>query len=98
VQLRKIIKATAPKANEGISYGMPYYEYKGRLAYFLAAKNHIGLFIPTPIIAEHKKELKRYSTSAGTIRLPLDEELPAALVRKLIRARMKRNEDVAKTK
>ena len=47
-QLRSIIKKSAPQALEKISYGMPYYTYKGRLAYFSAWKTHIGLYIPTP--------------------------------------------------
>lgn len=43
-QLRRIIQAAAPGAEERISYGMPYYEYKGRLAYFRLAKEG-GVFI-----------------------------------------------------
>jgi uncharacterized protein YdhG (YjbR/CyaY superfamily) len=38
VQLRKIIKAAAPKADEGISYKVPYYRYHGALVYFAAFK------------------------------------------------------------
>ena len=91
--IRKIIKATAPKAEEKISYGIPYYGYYGRLAYFRLAKKYIGLYIPPPIIEEHKKELRRYETSTGTIRFPLDEKLPAGLIKKLIKARMRKNED-----
>ena len=98
VQLRKIIRTAAPKAEERISYGMPYYEYNGRLAYFLAAKNHIGLYIPTPVVAEHRKELKRYETSKATIRFPLDQKLPVALIRKLIKARIKKNENASREK
>ena|SRR3972149_12000410 len=92
VQLRKIIKATAPKADERISYGMPYYSYKGRLAYFRLAKAHIGLYIPPPVIAEHKKELRNYGTAMATVRFPLDKKLPGALIKKLIKARVKKNE------
>jgi uncharacterized protein YdhG (YjbR/CyaY superfamily) len=33
-ELRAMIKATAPEAEERISYGMPYYYYEGRLVYF----------------------------------------------------------------
>lgn len=91
-QLRKIIKTTAPKAEERISYSMPYYGYKGRLAYFGFAKTHIGLYIPTPTLAKHKAELKNYSTSAVTVRFPLDEKLPVKLIQKIIKSRMKRNE------
>lgn len=98
VQLRKIIKSATPKADERISYGMPYYEYKGRLAYFLAAKNHIGLYIPTPVLGEHRKELERYGTSKATIRFPLDQKLPDALIRKLIKARIKKNENASREK
>ncbi len=70
---------------------MPYYGYKGRLAYFSYFKNHIGLYLTPPIIEEFKKELKDYGTSTATIRFPHKEKLPVALIKKLIKARMKRN-------
>lgn len=92
VKLRAVIKASAPQAEERISYGMPYYAYKGRLAYFLLAKKHIGLYIPSPVIEEHKRELKDYETAKATVRLPIDKPLPVGLVKKLIKARMKKNE------
>ena len=95
-ELRAIIKAAAPSAVEKISYGMPYYSYKGRLAYFAFAKAHIGLYIPTPIIEEHKIELKNYETAKATVRLPLDRKLPVALIKKLVKARMKKNEEKRK--
>ncbi|MEK7138319.1 MAG: DUF1801 domain-containing protein [Patescibacteria group bacterium] len=91
-QLRVLTKKTAPKALEKLSYGMPYYGYKGRLAYFACAKNHIGLYIPPPVIADHKKELKGYETAKATVRFPLNKSLPVALIRKLIKARVKINE------
>lgn len=91
-ELRAAIRRAAPTAEERISYGMPYYYYKGRLAYFRPWKSHIGLYIPTPIVAEHKSELADYETTGATIRLPLDKKLPVALVTKLIKARMKKNE------
>ncbi len=47
-ELRAAIRETAPTAEERISYGMPYYAYKGRLAYFAAFKKHIGLYVPAP--------------------------------------------------
>ncbi|HXU40045.1 MAG TPA: DUF1801 domain-containing protein [Blastocatellia bacterium] len=96
-ELRMLIRNTAPAAVERISYGMPYYEYKGRLAYFSIWKTHIGVYIPTPIIEDHKSELAAYETTEATVRLPLNKKLPAALLRKLIKARMKMNE-AAKTK
>lgn len=95
-ELRAVIRKAAPTAVERISYGMPYYHYKGRLAYFSLWKAHIGLYIPTPIIAEHKSELGAYETTSATVRFPLDKKLPIALTRKLIKARMKKNEALKK--
>ena len=91
-QLRSIITKTAPEAGERISYGIPFYEYKGRLAYFSAWKSHIGLYLPTPILQEHKSELTAYETTKATVRFPLHRKLPPGLIRKLIRARLKKND------
>jgi uncharacterized protein YdhG (YjbR/CyaY superfamily) len=91
-QLRKIIKETAPKAEEKLSYAMPYYGYKGRLAYFALAKNFIGLYLMPPTIEDHREELKKYATTKSSLHLPLDSELPIALIKKLIRVGVKRNE------
>ena len=91
-ELRAAIREAAPTAVESISYGMPYYAYKGRLAYFRLGKSHIGLYIPTPVIAEHKRELRGYETSQATLRLPLDKKIPAAIIKKLVRARVKKND------
>ena len=91
-ELRAIIKSAAPEAEERISYGMPYYGYKGRLVYFAFAKKHIGLYVPTPLIEEHKKELKDYGTAKATVRFPLNKRLPLPLIKKLVKARVKKNE------
>ena len=91
-ELRATIRKAAPDAEERISYGMPYYGYRGRLAYFGLFKKHIGLYVPTPVIEQHKKELKGYVTAKATVRFPIDKPLPVALIKKLVKARLKRNE------
>ena len=90
-QLRRLIQSLAPKSAERISYGMPYYEHKGRLAYFANMKGYIGLYIPPPIVANHAKELKNYVTTKSAVHLPI-KKLPVALITKLIKARMKWNQ------
>ena len=97
-ELREIIKSATPKAQEDISYGMPYYYYEGRLAYFGLSKKHIGFYIPTPIIEEHKSELKDYETTTGTIRFPLDKRLPIMLIKKLVKARINKINELDKKK
>ena len=97
-ELRAAIKATAPAAEERISYGMPYYYYKGRLVYFQLWKKHIGFYVPTPVLEEHKSELEGYQTTKATIRFPLDEQLPVALIKKLVKARVRKNDEAEKKK
>jgi uncharacterized protein YdhG (YjbR/CyaY superfamily) len=83
--IRKIVKELVPEAEEKISYAMLYYGYKGRLAYFAYARNHIGLYIPPPIIENHAEELKKNVTAKSTVQFPLTEELPIALIKKLVK-------------
>lgn len=88
--LRRALKAAAPEAEEGLSYGLPALRLDGRpLVCYSAAKAHCSFFPMSPaVIRAHKADLKAYSTSKGTIRFGPDKSLPAALVRKLVRARV----------
>jgi len=91
-KIRAAIREAAPTSVESISYGMPFYDYKGRLAWFGLAKAHIGLYIRPPVIEEHKNELAGYETTKSAVRFPLDKKIPALLIKKLVKARMKKNE------
>ncbi len=97
-ELRAIIKSVVPKAQERISYGMPYYDYNGRLAYFAHAKKHVGLYVMPPVIADHHVELEGYRTSKATVQLPLSKELPVTLIKKLLRAGVKNNQEKVRGK
>ena len=90
--LRKTIKAAAPQATEGISYGIPCFKHHGILVYFAAFKDHCSLFMSTYFTQAFKKELASYDVAKGTIRFTPDKPLPAALVRKLVKARIAQNE------
>ncbi len=97
-ELRAVIRTTAPDAEESISYGMPYYTYKGRLLHFRHWKKHIGVYIPSPVVEEHQSELQGYETTGATIRFPLNEKLPLALIEKLVQARVRKNDEAEKKK
>lgn len=96
-EIRKAIKTAAPKSEELISYGMAGYKYLGRpLAYFAAFKNHIGFF-PTPsAIKQFAKEIKTFKYSKGTVQFPFDKKVPIALVKKMVKFRMKQIAENAK--
>ena len=97
-KLRETIRSVVPKeATEVISYGMPAFRYKGPLLYFSAFAKHCSLFPGNAsLISKFKSDLKDYSTSKGTIQFPLDQPLPAALVKKLVKVRVAQNDQKQK--
>ena len=91
-KLRRTIRAAAPRAVEVISYDMPMFKYHGMLVAFAAFKNHCSFFPGAAALKTFKDELKGYQTSKGTIRFPSHKPLPASLVKRLVKARIKENE------
>lgn len=89
-QIRSLVRKTAPRAEEMISYNMPYYKYRGPLVGFAAYKNHVSLFGKFP--AEIREELRNYKTGRGSVQFPLDMPLPVELITKIVRAHLKMNE------
>ena len=88
-RLRKIIRAAVPRAKECISYGLPAFRLDGKsVAWFGAAAKQCAFY---GAVDAHEDELKAYDTSKGTIRFHPDKSLPAALVRRLVRARIAKN-------
>lgn len=96
--LRKVIKESAPDAEEKISYQMPTFALHGNLVHFAAFKNHIG-FYPTPSVTEtFKNELSKYKVSKGAIQFPIDEPLPFELISRMVKFRVEENTEKAKQK
>lgn len=97
-KLRQTIRAAAPQAVEVISYQMPMFKHHGMLVAFAAFKNHCSFFAGSGVMDAYQKELSKYKTSKGTIRFTIDKPLPATLVKKLVKARIKHNEALASRK
>jgi uncharacterized protein YdhG (YjbR/CyaY superfamily) len=90
--LRQIIHSAAPQAEECISYQICAFRQNGMLVGFGATANHCAFYLMSgKTVAHFKDDLKGYDTSKGTIRFQPERPLPAALVRKLVKARLKEN-------
>ncbi len=89
-KVRAAIRAAVPaEATEALSYGMPSFRYKGGLVAYAAFKNHCSFFpMSLAVLADMKGELAAFQTSKGTLQFPQDKPLPAALVKKIVKARV----------
>ena len=88
--LRETIHAAAPGAEECISYQMPSFRLDGRMLVSIAAwKQHCALYpLSVATLRAHAAELDGFETAKGTIRFTPDRPLPAALVTRLVKARI----------
>jgi uncharacterized protein YdhG (YjbR/CyaY superfamily) len=76
-------------------YRLPTFRPNGKpLVAFGAAANHCAFYpMSSSTVAAHKNDLKEYDTSKGTIGFQSNKPLPAARVRKLVKARIAENHD-----
>jgi len=90
-EIRAVIKAAAPDAEERISYQMPTFYLKGNLVHFAAYKNHIG-FYPAPRgIEAFQQELSMYKGAKGSVQFPIDKPLPLDLISRIVKFRVAEN-------
>ena len=88
--LRKTIAKLYPGVEECISYGIPAFRLDGKLLVWFGAGAHHCALYPGAVVETMKDELAGYETSKGTVRFSPERPLPAALVKKLIDARLAR--------
>ena len=93
-ELRKIIKSTIPKAEEKISYGVPFYTYHGELVGFNAFKSHISFGYGAGVLSSKDSEILKkngYKLGKGTMQIKFDQKLPTTMIKKILKAKAKMN-------
>ena len=90
-KVRAAIRAAVPTATESIAYQMPAYRLEGEvLIYFAGWREHYSLYPAYPsTVAPFAKQLAAYEVTKGTIKFPLTEPVPTALVAGIARQRAK---------
>ena len=86
----KTIRAAAPRATAVFSYGIPGFRFEGKPLLWCAAwKAHVSLYPVGPALLENVGiDAAKYETSKGTIRFPFSKPPSAALVKRVVKARM----------
>ena len=89
-RIRKVIKQTAPEAEEQISYGMPAFKYKKKyLIAYDAFKDHLSIFPGSEAIADLHDKLAMFKVSKGTIQFTLDNPIPESVIKEVVLHRIK---------
>jgi uncharacterized protein YdhG (YjbR/CyaY superfamily) len=92
-KVRAALRSVVPKESvEVISYGIPAFKHKKVLVWYAAFSDHRSLFPTASVIEKFKEELKDYRVSKGTIHFPTNKPLPAALLKKMVKARLSETE------
>jgi uncharacterized protein YdhG (YjbR/CyaY superfamily) len=93
-KVRAAIRSAVPQgAEECLSYSMPAFRYKGALVAYAAFKQHCSFFpMSGRVLDEFADEVKNYRTAKGTLQFAQDKPLPAALVKKMVKARVAQND------
>lgn len=90
-KLRQVVRESAPRAVETISYRIPTFKLNGNLVHFAAFKDHISFFPTSSGRIAFKEELSKYKGGRGTIQFPLDEPIPYALIKRIVKFRVREN-------
>lgn len=98
-KLRQLIKAAAPDAEEGLTYQTPAYRLNGLLVGIAAAKTHSGFYVMSEAVMRmFKSELRAFDTAKTSIRFPINQPLPESLIKNIVKARVKENQEKAHKK
>jgi len=96
-ELKSLIKSVIPEAEESISYQVLCFKYLHMLVGIGTNKNFCSFYIMSPaLVKKIKNDLRNLKVSGSTLHFFPGEPLPKNLIKKIIKARVKENEERAK--
>lgn len=90
-QIKETVLKVVPEAEEGISYAMPTYKYKGLLTHFAAYEKHIGLYPGSLAIEVFADDIAGYKSAKGSVQFPIDKPMPLELITRIVEFRLQEN-------
>jgi uncharacterized protein YdhG (YjbR/CyaY superfamily) len=90
-RLRTLVRAEVPEAEDTISYKIPAFRYRGKILVWYAGFQDHASFFPGHLsrLTEFAKDIAPFASGKGTLRFDPKRPLPAPLVRRLVRARVR---------
>lgn len=87
-KLHAILAKVAPKAEQTIKWGNPFFVEPRFLFAYSAHKAHVSFAPMASGLDPFRKELEKHKTTKNFLQIPYDEPIPEALVRKIAKRRL----------
>jgi uncharacterized protein len=93
-ELRELVRSAIPDAEEGISWGVPFYKHHGPVGGFAAFKQHISFGLNEQLAPDDREKLEArgYKTGKKTVQIAFDQAIPTATLKRMLKAQAKTNE------
>jgi uncharacterized protein YdhG (YjbR/CyaY superfamily) len=99
-ELRALVRSAIPAAEEGISWGVPFYKHHGPVGGFAAYKRHVSFGLNEQLDADDREKLEArgYKTGKKTVQIAFDQAIPTATLTRMVKAQAKTNEAARRLK
>jgi uncharacterized protein YdhG (YjbR/CyaY superfamily) len=93
-QIRTVIMAAVPDAEETMGYGKPYYKHHGWMTGITLYTKHLGVEIWDGLSETDREELEAlgYKTGSKNFQIRYDQAVPGELLTRFVQAQARRNE------
>jgi len=103
-EIRAAIREGAPAAAEGLSYGMPFYGFRGetgintRLCYFGFSKTKLVFYTRPAFLEGYANEVEPYRRTRSALHFRSDRRVPVQLITRLVRNGVRKHEAVERAR